>query len=240
MSIYVTGDTHGEIDSKKLNGTYFKFGKTLTKNDYIIVCGDFGFIWDNSKNDKYWIKWLEKKPWTTLFCDGNHENHHLISEYPEEIWNGGKIHRISSNIIHLMRGQIYNIDNNKIFVMGGAKSTDIAYRKINVSWWEEEVPSYKECEEGFKNLENNNWTVDYIITHTGPEEILKIKTGYIYDDPTSKYLNAIMKNVNFKDWYFGHMHIDDDILNKYHFMYDRIIQIGDKENENKTLFNRFK
>lgn len=225
--IYVTGDTHGNIDISKLNTKNFPEGKNLTKDDFVIVCGDFGLIWNNDNEDKYWQKWLSEKPWTTLFCDGNHENHHLLADYPVEEWNGGKVHKITDSIIHLMRGQVYNINGETFFVMGGALSIDKHYRKINVSWWEEEVPSYQECEEGFKNLEKHNWKVDYIITHTGPDEILKIGMGTVVPDPTSRYLNAIMQNTEFKHWYFGHMHIDKSIAGKYHFLYYQIIPIGE-------------
>lgn len=225
--IYVTGDTHGNIDIGKLNAKNFPEGKNLRKNDYVIICGDFGFVWNNDNEDKYWQKWLARKPWTTLFVDGNHENHHLLAEYPVEQWHGGKVHKINDSIIHLMRGQVYDIDGHKFFTMGGAMSIDKAYRKMNVSWWEEEVPSYKECEEGYQNLEKNNWKVDYIITHTGPDDILKIGMSSVAADPTSRYLNSIMHNVEFKHWYFGHMHIDKTILNKYSFLYNKIIPLGD-------------
>lgn len=225
--IYVTGDTHGRIDISKLNTKRFPEGKNLTKKDYVIICGDFGLIWNNDNEDKYWQKWLEEKPWTTIFCDGNHENHHLLAEYPVENWNGGKIHRISNSIIHLMRGQVYTIEDKKFFVMGGAMSIDKHYRVPNISWWEEEVPSYKECEEGFNNLEAQNWEVDYIITHTGPQDVLQAVMGHVEPDPTSRYLNNIMHNTKFKHWYFGHMHIDKTILGKYSFLYYEIIPIGE-------------
>lgn len=42
--IYVTGDTHGVIDIGKLGFKNFPEGKNLTKNDYVIICGDFGFV----------------------------------------------------------------------------------------------------------------------------------------------------------------------------------------------------
>ena len=63
--IYVTGDTHGNIDIHKFNTTIFPEGKTLTKDDYVIVCGDFGLVWNNDAEDKWWQKWLEKvcKKW---------------------------------------------------------------------------------------------------------------------------------------------------------------------------------
>ena len=72
MSIYITGDTHG--DFHRFSADNFPEGKTLTKEDYVIICGDFGGIWDvekSSPQEKYWLDWLDNKPWTTLFCDGN-------------------------------------------------------------------------------------------------------------------------------------------------------------------------
>ena len=40
--IYITGDTHGEYDTF-LNRIY---RHPVTKDDTVIVCGDFGFVWD--------------------------------------------------------------------------------------------------------------------------------------------------------------------------------------------------
>jgi spore coat polysaccharide biosynthesis predicted glycosyltransferase SpsG len=37
LMIYITGDTHGSIDIKKLTADFFPEGKALTKNDYVIV-----------------------------------------------------------------------------------------------------------------------------------------------------------------------------------------------------------
>lgn len=41
--VYITGDTHGcSKDISKLNNKCFVEGKTLSKEDYIIILGDFG------------------------------------------------------------------------------------------------------------------------------------------------------------------------------------------------------
>lgn len=71
MAIYVTGDIHLNHDSAKLNTAFFPEGKNLTKNDYVIICGDCGFTWDYSGTTKYWTKWYDNKPWTTLCVAGN-------------------------------------------------------------------------------------------------------------------------------------------------------------------------
>lgn len=70
--IFITGDVHCPYDIYKLNSKHFPLGKTLTKNDYVIICGDAGFVWSGNKEDEWWIKWISEKPWTTLFVDGNH------------------------------------------------------------------------------------------------------------------------------------------------------------------------
>ncbi len=126
--IFLTGDTHGMIDIQKLATKKFPIQKELNKCDYVIVLGDFGLVWDNSKADKYWLDWLNNKSFTTLFLDGNHENFDLLKLYPVEEWNGGKIQKVRESIIHLMRGQIYTIDWLSIFTMGGAASIDKKYR----------------------------------------------------------------------------------------------------------------
>ena len=80
--VFITGDLHGNIDIKKLNSKNFPEGNSLTKEDYVIICGDFGLVWNNSAEELYWRKWLDEKPWTTLFVDGNHENFNLLNDYP--------------------------------------------------------------------------------------------------------------------------------------------------------------
>ena len=54
--VYVTGDTHGDI-------SFFKDPKLkkLTDEDILIVCGDFGFLWDRSDKEKRRFKRLKKR-----------------------------------------------------------------------------------------------------------------------------------------------------------------------------------
>lgn len=94
--IYITGDCHG--DFRKFNIELFPEQREMTKNDYVIICGDFGGVWmrdTESEQEKWWMDWLEEKPYTTLFVDGNHENFDRLYSYPEEEWHGGLVHRLS-------------------------------------------------------------------------------------------------------------------------------------------------
>ena len=72
--VYVTGDTHGDI-------SFFKDPKLkkLTDEDILIVCGDFGFLWDRSDKEKKALQTLEKKKYTICFVDGAHEKINILN-----------------------------------------------------------------------------------------------------------------------------------------------------------------
>lgn len=225
---YITGDTHGSYDIHKLSKPSLnKNSITLTSNDYLIICGDFGLVWNNSLDENYWLDWLNEKPCTTLFVDGNHENHNLLNQMQPILWNGGFIHQIRSKVMHLMRGQIFTIDGTTFFTMGGATSVDKQFRNPYKSWWEEEMPSMKEYKTANKNLEKANFKVDYILTHTAPTSIVnQIIPEIKSPDKLTNYLENIKENVNYKHWYFGHFHIDKDIDDKHTVVYDNIVKLG--------------
>ena len=51
--IYLTGDTHGGLDGGKLiSFAKTEKGRNLTKNDYVIILGDFGYIFYPERNPK--------------------------------------------------------------------------------------------------------------------------------------------------------------------------------------------
>lgn len=222
--IYVTGDIHLNIDIQKLNSKNFSAGKNLTKNDYVIICGDVGLTWDRSKEVKYYKEWLNAKPWTTICCDGNHENFDELYTFPLESWNGGYIRKISDSIFYLNRGDIFEIDGNKFFVMGGANSHDKEWRMEGRSWWKQEMPNYEEMNYAIDNLEKNNWKVDYVITHCAPSNILHQINPNFQGDNLTNFLYEIYKNLDYKEWFFGHYHIDQT-FDKHHCLYQNIKRI---------------
>lgn len=81
----------------------------------------------------------------------------------------GRVQRIRPSIYHLIRGEIYTIDDKKIFCFGGAFSHDRHYRYKNMDWWPQELPTKEECEVARINLEKINQKVDIIITHDAPQ-----------------------------------------------------------------------
>lgn len=228
--IYITGDTHGEI--MRFYEAGFEGESNLTKDDIVIICGDFGFLFYPEFRPEYIVQQKEldelaQKPYTILFVDGNHENFPLIYSHPVEYWNGGKVHRIRQNILHLMRGQVYNIDGTKVFAMGGAYSIDKYMRREGLSWWKEELPTNDEYREATQNLREVGNAVDIILSHTAPREIIRKMGKYpdIHDGELTGFLDWIMYEVQFKKWFFGHWHMDKEIDEKFRAVYFDIVSM---------------
>lgn len=223
--IYVTGDTHADIDIGKLSVKKFPAQKQLTKDDYLIICGDFGLVWDGSEREIYWQDWLSNKPFTTLWLDGNHENFDILYQFPAIEKFGGQVREIAPGIFHLDRGHVFTIDSKKIFVMGGARSHDKVYRREHISWWEQEMPSLGEMNRAVEALNANGWSVDYVLTHCAPRSIQSKIEAWYENDPIVSFLDRIRMDLKFEKWYFGHYHIDRQIDDKFVALYQAVVAI---------------
>ena len=250
--IYITGDCHS--DFVRFNIENFPEQTEMTKEDYVIICGDFGGVWnvdEESKRETWWMDWLQGRSFTTLFVDGNHENFDRLYAYPVEEWKGGKVHKIRPSVIHLMRGQVYQIDGKKIFTFGGASSHDISggilepddpeykakkkeldqgwlpYRINHMSWWEQELPSEKEMEEGFKNLSVHGNKVDFIVSHCCSSSTQALLGGGLFTpDVLTNYLEQIRQTTRFKKWFFGHYHDNKNVNAEEILLYEQVIRIS--------------
>ena len=152
--IYITGDTHGDIDRFK------KFKKLFPKyKNHIFVCGDFGFVWNGSDQEKEQIKKLEKYDCVIMFVEGTHDNLDLLSQYPEEEYCGGRVKRLSPNMLWMQRGEIYEIEGQKVFALGGGESHDADEREAGVNWWPDELPSVAELE--YARCDNRGFLHEY-------------------------------------------------------------------------------
>ena len=241
--IYVTGDIHGSIDIRKLMEN--DVTKKLTKDDYIIICGDFGLVWNYKREDgkeRKWLKWLDRQPWTTLFVDGNHECFPRLYSFPVKEWHGGKVHELRPKVLHLMRGEIFEIDGQTIFAMGGAASHDrgpaVGDTKIvqGKFWWPEEIPSEEEMRNGFQNLAKHDNKVDYIVTHCLPTNLqYVVKKGTYHADAITHCLEAVIQGVEFKHWYCGHYHYNIDASDNVTIVFSRILKLGDNIAEAETM-----
>ena len=228
--IFVTGDTHGEISMSRLSKKKWPMGATLTREDFIIVAGDFGLLFYPMPDaaEIWWTEWLKERPFTVLVVDGNHDNHERLARLPEENMFGSVVGKIADNIFHLKRGMVYEIAGKKILTFGGAESIDKAHRREGISWWKEEVPSYGDMDKCIGSITNCENKVDYLIAHTCPTTlasmILSTIGGQKNEDPTCRMLEHIITSCEFRDFYCGHWHVDKD-FGKYHFLYDRIVEL---------------
>lgn len=251
--IFVTGDCHA--DWKKFSKESFPEQAEMTRDDFVIVCGDFG-LWHDDKTERWWFKWFEEKNFTVLFVDGNHENFdRLYSEFEVVDFHGGKAHKIRENIYHLMRGYVFDLCGKTFFAFGGASSHDIQDGVLNLedypnkrtlikdynkrteqgemlrinhmSWWKEELPSQHEMQRGRDNLKKVGYKVDYVITHCLPQSmVIHLYGGDTDSDVLTKYLeNLIQNGLQFKQWYAGHYHVQMRLLGNYNILYHKIERI---------------
>ena len=224
--IYITGDTHiPTIDIQKLGSKRFSAQKSLSKNDFILICGDFGGVWDGSNEEKYWLKWLNEKNFSTLFIDGNHENFDMLNQYETEMFGGGLSHKITESVRHLMRGYIFEFCGVRIFAFGGASSHDRTCRTEGQNWWKEELPSKQEIEQARKVLSEYGNEIDVILTHCAPSSIQKVIAPEMEINALTDFFEEIKNMVNYKKWFFGHYHIDEVIDEKHIAVFNEIIPL---------------
>lgn len=227
--LYVTGDIHG--DQRKWFG---HIAPVLQNGDTLIVAGDFGIgFWDGMPfSQELFFDEIEKHGYTVLFADGNHEDFTKLDSYPVETMYGGRVHRIRRNLIHLMRGEIYTIENRTFFVFGGGYSLDRYRRKENESWWPREMPSEEEYRNAEENLKKAGYKADYVITHTAPSETVEYlrRTGRIaYRDGEenelrlTSFLDYVRGKVSYRHWYFGHFHTDGELWRNQTALYNEIV-----------------
>lgn len=235
--LLVTGDLHGDAAALTM------IGKLMEPHDMLFVAGDFGFVFVNDKKEGNFLNdlnlFLRKNNESYIvFVDGNHENHTALAAFPVEEWNGARVHKIRSHIIHVLRGEVITLKNHNIFCFGGAYSIDRKYRVLNESYWKEEVPNDKEMENGNKNLKRHNNKIDYVISHTCPLNLVPALLGrggfhaVPEERPLQNYLQFVSEEVSDSliKYYFGHWHQDRCIGDKYRAIYLDLLdlQTGEK------------
>jgi len=213
--LYVTGDTHG--DFSRFSDPRLK---KLKKGDTLIICGDFGFVWDGSPEEEKRLRRLGKKKYNICFLDGTHENFDLLAGYPESEWRGGRVRQISGNLYHLCRGQIFDIDGLRVFAMGGGESPDFDIRMESETWSRAEIPTKQELLDAAAVIDGSGGHIDIIVTHEPP---LKLK-GFLLLKENKETLRVTGLNTFFEElssfckfrrWFFGSLH-EDKFVSSYH------------------------
>ena len=229
--IAVTGDTHGlpdRFDDPRL--------RRLKKGDSLIICGDFGYFWDGGKREQRVLEKLQKKKYQILFLDGCHENYDRLREFPTEEWNGGLVGRAAENILHLRRGQVYQLGGTSFFTFGGGESRDKQMYADMGKWWPEEMPTLAEMAQGVQNLDAHGMKVDYVLTHS-PAPRMNLLHGEFYREKTEleMYFERLAKKVQFRRWYFASLHIDRHVTEHYWSLFREIAVLTPEEYGGKEV-----
>lgn len=220
--IYYTGDIHGFPYGIVKLCKRFK----LTKEDIVILLGDVGANYYEDERDNE-LKEVFSQLMPTIFCiHGNHEMRPAnIPSYITKEWNGGTVwyEEAYPNILFAKDGEIFDIEDIKHLVIGGAYSVDKFYR-INRGhgWWADEQPSENTKEYVEQQIKDKNF--DVILSHTCPFKYEPVETFLpgidqsTVDTSTEKWLDKVEEISNYKVWYCGHWHINKKI-DKIHFLY---------------------
>lgn len=224
--IYITGDTHGEFSRIEKFCHVFQ----TTKDDILIILGDAGINYFGESDNKL-KKYLQSLPITFFCIYGNHE------ERPENIKTYKEVKKFSgivyqedaySNLLFAKDSEIYNLNQKKVLVIGGAFSVNKELMIQNgYKWFKDEQPSFKIKQKVLENLEKNNNKVDVILSHTCPYKYLPHEMFHIgvdqnkVDQSLERFLDKLENSVNYQKWYCGHFHTDK-IIDKMVFMFEGI------------------
>lgn len=220
--VYVTGDMHGDPTRLTAPGL-----RRLRRGDTLLVCGDFGFVWDGSPAEQKRLAKLAKSKYTIAFVDGRHENFDLLAGYPTVEWNGAPAQQINQKVYRLLRGEIYTIEGKTIFTFGGGESDDREFRQPGVSWWAAELPTPEEMEYGRANLAAHGNRVDYILTHTPSMKSQVRLFTRTATDGVGIYLSSLEEVVTCRRWYFGSLHMDKAISAQRRAVFEDVILLED-------------
>lgn len=223
--VYLTGDTHGDLER-------FRQGKLRRagKHDTVIVLGDFGFVWDGSKEEQKKLDWLRKRPYTLLFLDGCHENYDLLEQYPTEEKFGGRVQCLGGNVYHVCRGSILELEGKRYLCFGGSESPDKEDRELGINWWKAEMPSDEEYAFCEQNLEALDYQVDVVLTHDAPSKFLDFtalasgESNQLHD-----FLDRILMRMQYDKWFFGCYHKDVALSTKSRCLFCDVIELGERK-----------
>lgn len=221
--LYFTGDIHGDAERLSKNAL-----SMMKQGDTLIICGDFGFLWDNTKPEKKALNALSRRCYNICFVDGTHENFEILQSYPVVSWNGGQAHKISDNIYHLMRGQIFTIEGKTIFTMGGGEDPEMEPDENEDASVHKEIPTSQELMNGVAALEQRQYKVNFIVTHEPPARtrdfLLLSANKSLRVTALGAYFDALAKQAQYGKWFFGSMHVDRFVSDKQIALFRNIVE----------------
>lgn len=196
MKIMFIGDVHGEFYLLE------RFVKAHSP-DIVIQCGDFGY-WPRHEGafdvsgGRMSLEPLKRIECPIYFCDGNHEDHSMLRDLPEDGTIPG------TKVRYMKRGTTLDLLGKTFLFMGGAMSIDKSVRTEGVDWFRNETISYSDM------MSLPDKKVDVVVSHTCPTAWLKRLIGelstYEDRDPSREALQQILDTYRPELWVHGHWH----------------------------------
>ena len=184
-----------------------------------------------------------------MFIDGNHENFDWLSILKKTNTKEDGLCHISEHIKYIPRGTVLNLKaesgNIKVACCGGADSVDKYRRTKHISWWEQESITQEDIDRipaGY---------YDYVFTHACPIDVFNENKVYLVDTMlgldqdkinhnSEERLQELADKIDFRHYFFGHYHIDQDLGGGYRCLLNDFIELiaepkGDLNEIYKTL-----
>lgn len=243
--IYIIGDLHG--NRQRLQDAIDSF-ENLDFGPNIVICaGDVGLEYGNeymvrkyAKNEKKMKKMMQNSGYIWIIMRGNHDNCYYKDHVGQEGWvDVDHTLLYEAEFPHIFyikdEGGVYMIEGLSFLMIPGAYSVDKYYRlEQGLSWNPDEQLTYDEENKLLDQLAKYSYNVDYIVTHTYPLGI-ENKVKYLFmnkvsqdqvDKQMERFLEMIDQTVDYKHWYFGHLHDDKEIDDKHTLLYNQCAMIS--------------
>lgn len=208
--IWLLGDPHGGEDTEGIR----QYLQRAPEGDLLLLLGDVGLKFADTDQNREFDRLLLNAQKPIAFLDGNHENFPYLGGFPVEDWMGGKVHRLTEQLVHLMRGNIYTLEGKTFFVFGGCKSS-AKWKEMGL-WYPGDEPEPEQLELARQNLEKCDYKVDYILTHKYEQTPARGTCC-----PTLQaFTQWLEEHVTYRHWYAGHWHINQQVDEKHSFVFD--------------------
>ena len=210
MRVFVTSDPHGDFT----HIADFCNENNTTINDIMIILGDAGINYYLDDRDRRNKNRLAKLPITFFCIHGNHEERPCVIDtyhyVKSKLVNGYTwMEPEFPNILFAEDDNIYYINKNPYYVLGGAYSVDKFYRiALGYKWFgTEQIPTLIERING--EIDNNSERIQQlnklenltILTHTCPykymptEAFLSFVDQSTVDNSIEELLNKLEANI---------------------------------------------
>lgn len=213
--IFLVSDPHGGEYTQGLE----QFASTCGSEDWLLILGDMELHFRDTEENRAFTAWFQSLECNVAIVDGNHENFDHLYGLPEEDWHGGRVHRLSEHIVHLMRGYVFQLEGHTFLTMGGCGSSQ-KWKDAGL-WWPQESPTAEEIQRGYDNLAKHGNRVDYVLTHKYPRQVPAAADSLTLEG----FTRYVEDNVTYRHWYSGHWHKTDFPDEKHTVVFDTLIQI---------------